>query len=99
MKNVQLEDDQVSTLAELAETVANSYGWISYEVGDHEIYFKAQADGEEVNGRLEPSGFAYDVDSGEPIDEWDVNWDEIFDGWSNHVWALDGEGRTVMVHD
>ena len=32
-------------------------------------------------------------------DELNVDWDEDFDGWSNHVWAEDEDGNTVMLHD
>ena len=99
MKKVLIDEDQVTTLAQLSETLATIYGWTSYEVAADVIYFKANADGEPVNGRLETSGFAYDVDTGDSIDEWDVDWDEDFDAWSNHVWAEDEDGNTVMLHD
>jgi hypothetical protein len=99
MKKILIDEDQVVTLAELAKDVADAYGWTSYEVGADVIYFKANADGEQVNGKVELSGFAYDVDSGEPIDEWNVDWDEVFDGWSDHVWAEDEDGNTVMLHN
>ena len=52
-----------------------------------------------MNGRLETTGFAYDADTGDALDEWNVNWDEDFDAWSNHVWAEDKNGQTVMLHD
>lgn len=87
MKKVLIGEANVSTLGELAEAAADV------------IYFKANADGEPVNGRLETSGFAYDVDTGDSIDAWNVDWDEDFDKWSNRVWAEDEDGNTVMLHD
>lgn len=27
------------------------------------------------------------------------SWGEDFDEWSNHVWAEDEDGNTVMLHD
>lgn len=99
MKKIFIDEDQVTTLAELAKELAGMYGWTSYTVKGSDIYFKASSAGERVNGRLELSGFAYDADSGEEIDEWNVDWDEDFDAWSNHVWAEDEDGNTVMLHD
>ncbi len=98
MKTVLVEDDCVSTLSELAESLADMYGWTSYEVAGDTIYFKANADGEPVDGRLDLSGFAYDADTGERIDAWDVDWDECFDQWSNHIWAEDENLEVVMIH-
>lgn len=97
MKKVFIAEDQVTTLAQLAEELAGIYGWTSYEVATDEIYFKANSDGEPVNGRLETSGFAYDADTGDLLDEWSVDWDEDF-GWADHVWAEDEFGNTVMLH-
>ena len=107
MKNVKIDEDQVSTLKELAAQLASMYGWTSYEVANHAvnfkedvIYFKAIGeDGKEVHGVIDTTGFANDVVSGEPLDEWNVDWDEDFDAWSNHVWAEDEDGNTVMLHD
>lgn len=99
MKMIFIHEDNVTTLSEIAEELAKKYGWTSYEVGADVIYFKANADGEPVNGRLETSGFAYDADTGDSIDAWNVDWDEDFDEWSNHVWAEDEDGNTVMLHD
>lgn len=99
MKKVLIDEAQVTTLKELAVTLAAQYGWTSHEVEGDTIYFKANADGEKVDGRIDLSGFAYDVDSGEPIDAWNVDWDEEFDAWSNHVWAETEDGETVMLHD
>ena len=99
MRKIFIDEEQVSTLEELAETLASQYGWTSYMVDGDEIYFKANADGEPVDGRLEITGHAYDIKSGEPLDEWDVCWNEIFDAWSDYVWAEDENGRTVMLHN
>ena len=99
MKKILIDEDQVTTLTQLAKELADMYGWTSYEVAGDVIYFKANADGEPVNGRLETSGFAYDADTGDDLDEWNVDWDEDFDAWSNHVWAEDEDGNTVMLHD
>lgn len=53
-----------------------------------------------------PSGFAYRLE-GDPDDrfgeedgrdEYDVNWDEDFDGRRDHVRGADEDGNTVMVH-
>ena len=99
MKTIKIEDENVTTLGELAEKLAGLYGWTSYEVAGDVVYFKANADGEPVNGRLETSGFAYDADTGDDLDKWNVDWDADFDAWSNHVWAEDENGHTVMLHD
>ena len=99
MKEILIDEANVATLGELAEELAKTYGWTSYEAAADVIYFKASADGEPVNGRLETSGFAYDVDTGDSIDAWNVDWDEDFDKWSNRVWAEDEDGNTVMLHD
>ena len=106
MKKILIDEDQVSTLKELAESLAGIYGWTSYEVANHAvnfkedvIYFKALKLGREVHGMIDTTGFAKDVVSGEPLDEWNVNWDKDFDKWSNHVWAKDENGNTVMLHD
>ena len=107
MKTIKIEDENVTTLRELAEKLADMYGWKSYEVANHAvnfkedvIYFKALGgDGKEVHGMIDTTGFAKDVVSGKPLDEWNVNWDEDFDAWSNHVWAEDENGNTVMLHD
>ena len=99
MKTIKIDAENVTTLKELAKELAGMYGWKSYRVKGDEIHFKASADGEEVNGRLDTTGFAYDADTGDALDEWNVNWDEDFDAWSNHVWAKDENGHTVMLHD
>jgi len=99
MKTIRIEENQVTTLKELAERLADIYGWTSYEVASDVIYFKANADGEPVNGRLEMSGFAYDTDTGDELDAWSVDWDEDFDAWSDRVWAKDEDGNTVMLHN
>jgi len=99
MKKILIDEDQVTTLTQLAKELADMYGWKSYEVEGGVVYFKANADGEPVNGRLETSGFAYDADTGDDLDEWNVDWDEDFDAWSNHVWAENENGETVMLHD
>lgn len=106
MKKILVDEDKVSTLKELADELAKMYGWTSYEVANHAvnfkedvIYFKALKLGNEVHGMIDKTGFAKDVVSGEPLDEWNVNWDEDFDEWSNHVWAKDEDGNTVILHD
>lgn len=107
MKKIFIGKDQVTTLAQLAKKLAGMYGWTSYEVANHAvnfkedvIYFKALGeDGKEVHGVIDTTGFAKDVVSGKPLDEWNVDWDEDFDAWSNHVWAEDEDGNTVMLHD
>lgn len=107
MKTIKIDAENVTTLRELAKQLADMYGWKSYEVANHAvnfkedvIYFKALGeDGKEVHGMIDTTGFAKDVVSGKPLDEWNVNWDEDFDAWSNHVWAKDKNGHTVMLHD
>lgn len=96
---VSLPADQVTTLEELAKDLARIYGWKSYAVDRGEIRFEAESGGEAVNGILETSGFAFDAETDEPLDEWNVDWDEDFDAWSNYVWAEDEDGNTVMLHD
>ena len=107
MKTIKIEDENVTTLKELAEKLADMYGWKSYEVANHAvnfkedvIYFKALGeDGKEVHGVIDTAGFAKDVVSGKPLDEWNIHWGEDFDAWSNRVWAKDEDGNTVMLHD
>lgn len=98
-KTIKIAADQVTTLKELAKELAKRYGWESYKVRGDTIYFKAESDGKKVNGWIDLSGFAYDAETEEDLDEWNVNWDEDFDGWSNHVWAETKDGETVMLHD
>ena len=97
--NIVIDASQVTPLAELAPDLARQYGWKSYSVEGDTIYFSAESGSGPVEGRLELSGFAYDLETDEPLDEWNVNWDEDFDAWSNHVWAEDEKGNTVMLHD
>ena len=76
MKTIKIEDENVTTLKELAEKLADMYGWKSYEVANHAvnfkedvIYFKALGeDGKEVHGVIDTAGFAKDVVSGKPLD-------------------------------
>lgn len=99
MRNIKFDDEQVSTLKELGEILAGQYGWTWWEAEKDCIVFKAKnADGAQVDGRLEPSGFAYDVYTEEQIDEFAVDWNEVFDGWSDYVWGEAEDGSTVMVH-
>ena len=98
MKKILIDEDQITTLAELAKELAKMYGWTSYEVEGDTIHFKT---GSVVKHRVDTSGFAQTLEDGEWVDDDDlnVNWDEDFDGWSNHVWAEDEDGNTVMLHD
>lgn len=101
MKKILIDEDQVSTLAELAAELAKSHGWESYEVGTTEIRFVKDG----VKGVVDLGGFAQKVPEDEEnsdFEDWDeenIDWDEEFDAWSNHVWAEDEDGNTVMLHD
>jgi len=101
MKKILIDEDQVVTLAELAKDLAESHGWKEYEVdnGKGEIKF-VSAEG--VKCVVDLVGFAQRVREDGTLEDWDdenVDWDEEFDGWSNHVWAEDEDGNTVMLHD
>jgi hypothetical protein len=98
MKKIFIDEDQVTTLAQLAKDLSGTYGWKSYEVEGNEIRFETD-DG--AKHRVDTSGFAQTLEDGEWVDddELNVNWDEDFDRWSNHVWAEDEDGNTVMLHD
>ena len=98
MKKILIDEDSVTTLAELAKELAESHGWDEYEVGTTEIRFAKGG----ARGVVDLGGFAQRVLDGEELEDWDeenVDWDEEFDGWSNHVWAEDEDGNTVMLHD
>jgi len=102
MKNIQIDEDQVTTLAELAKTLKEDYGWTKYAVEPNHIEFWAKGGiGEpDVHGTVDSSGFAYDADSpDEPLEDYNVDWFECFDCWSDFVWAYDAEGRTVLLHN
>ena len=101
IKKILIDDDQITTLAELAKDLAKSHGWKEYEVdnGNGEIKFVSS---EDVKCVVDTSGFAQRITDDGILEDWDdenVNWDEEFDGWSNHVWAEDEDGNTVMLHD
>lgn len=98
MKTVLVDEYQVSTLSGLADELARMYGWKSHEVEGDVIRFETD-DG--AKHRVDTSGFAQTLEDGEWVDddELNVNWDEDFDSWSNHVWAEDEDGNTVMLHD
>lgn len=101
MKTIQIDEDQVTTLEEVAKTLSEDYGWTKYVVEPNHIEFWAKdSEGKEVHGTVDSSGFAYDFDDpDEPLDEFEVDWTESFDGWSDIVWAYDADGRTVMLHN
>lgn len=98
MKTIFIHEDNVATLSELAEELARIYGWTSYEVKGDTICFETD-DG--AKHRVDTSGFAQTLENSEWVDddELNVNWDEDFDGFFNHVWAEDENGNTVMLHD
>ena len=99
MTKILIDEDSVTTLAELATELKRSRGWKSWIVDGGSIEFTVEEDGKDRRYRIEPSGFAYDAETEEEAEEHDVNWDEEFDGWSNHVWAEDEKGNVVMLHD
>lgn len=107
---VAFSESEVSTLAELAEGLKETYGWKSWRVSENgaNIVFAAKdsGDGRVKEGYAGPSGFAYRLE-GDPDDrfgeedgrdEHDVDWDEDFDGWRDRVRGADEDGNTVMVH-
>lgn len=98
MKKILIDEDQVTTLAELAKELAKTHGWKSHEVEGDTVRFETD-DG--AKHRVDASGFAQTLEDGEWVDddELNVDWDEDFDAWSNHVWAEDEDGNTVMLHD
>ena len=97
MKKILIDEDNVSTLAQLAKELARIYSWKSYEVEGDTIRFETD-DG--AKHRVDTSGFAQTLEDGAWVDDDDlnVNWDEDFDVW-NYVWAEDEDGNTVMLHD
>ena len=97
--NVIVDDDQVIALPRIAEQLADMFGWKEHAESSDVIYFRAGADGGDVGGRIDLSGRAYDADTGERLDMWDVDWGECFDGWSDMVWARDANGNAVMIHN
>ena len=98
MKKILIDEDNVSTLGELAEALAKMYGWKSHEVKGDVIYCETD-DG--VKHRVDTAGWTQTLEDGEWVDddELNINWYEDFDEWSNHVWAEDEAGNTVMLHD
>lgn len=97
MKKILIDEDNVSTLAQLAKEHARIYSWKSHEVEGDTIRFETD-DG--AKHRVDTSGFAQTLEDGAWVDDDDlnVNWDEDLDVW-NHVWAEDEDGNTVMLHD
>ena len=85
MKKILIDEDNVSTLAQLAKELARIYSWKSYEVEGDTIRFETD-DG--AKHRVDTSGFAQTLEDGAWVDDDDlnVNWDEDLDVW-NHVWA------------
>ena len=98
-KKVLVDADCVTSLKELAKELADQYGWTSYEVAKDFVNFKAKVKGRVVNGKVELSGFAYEQKTGKRLEAFDVDFDECFDGWANHVWGEDEDGNAVMIHD
>ena len=101
MKTIKVDDDQVTTFEELAETLARAYGWKEYKTDakNGRITFTT-SDG--VKCVVDESGFAQRVKDDRTLEDWDdanVDWDEVFDGWSDHVWAEDEDGNAVMLHN
>ena len=98
MKKIFIDEDQVTTLADLAKHLSGLYGWKSYEVEGNVIRFDA---GDGKKHRVDTSGFAQTLEGDEWVDddELNVDWDEDFDAWPNHVWAEDENGDVVMLHD
>lgn len=97
MKKILIDETQVTALAELAEEIAEADSWKSYKVEGDTIRFETD-DG--AKHRVDTSGFAQTLEDGEWVDDYELNvdWDEAC-GWSNHVWAEDEDGNTVMLHD
>jgi len=107
---VTFSESEVSTLAELADELKEMYGWESWRISENgaNIVFTAKdsEDGKVKEGYVGPSGFAYRLEDDpddqygeeDDWDEYNVNWDEDFDGWCDHVWGTDEDGNTVMVH-
>ena len=98
MKKVLIDEDNVSTLGELAEKLAKMYGWKSHEVEGDVIYFETD-DG--AKHRVDTSGFVKTLEDGVWVydGELDIDWDEDFGEWSSHIWAEDEDGNTVMLHN
>ena len=99
MIKILVDEDSVTTLADLAADLARSRGWKSWIVDGGGIEFTVEEDGKDRRYRIYPSGFAYDAKTEEEAEKHDVNWDEEFDGWCNHGWAEDEKGNVVMLHD
>ena len=98
MKKILINEDRVTTLAQFAKDLAGIYGAKSYEVEGDTIYFEM---GDGAKHRVDTAGLVKTLQDGEWVydGELDVDWDEDFDGWPNHVWAKDEDGNTVMLHD
>lgn len=98
---VIVPSDQVTSLNDLAKDLAKYRDWKRWKVLKDEIHFWPE-DRPGLECCVDTSGFAFYRDgAGEwvPSDEDNVDWDQEFDAWSNHVWAEDANGNTVMLHD
>ena len=96
MKKILIDESQVTAFADLAKSLAGMYGWTSYDVKGDTVFFDAGGG----KHRVDTSGFAQTLEDGEWIDDdWNVDWDEDFDAWSDHVWAEDEDGNVVMLHN
>ena len=82
---IEIPNSQVMKFDEVVEVVARAYGWTKYKT-------------DPKNGSVEYVGSDGQTHTTDTSDE-SVEWIELLDAWSNHVWAKDEDGNVVMIHD
>lgn len=100
MVKVLFDEDNVLSLDAVAKRLADDRHWKSYTVDAKEGIIHATT----LNDRdfhIDLGGFAYDDETEETIDEFEVDWPvELFnDTWKSVMFAKNEDGEYVIVHD
>ena len=100
MTTVELEDVQVSTLANIAANVKVICSWRDYKVdeGNERIFFTDDV-GRTFN--LCTDGLAFEVVNGEeksdPDERWTLDFRDVL-SWRDLIWAKDANGFPLAIH-
>ena len=101
MKTVELEDVQVSTLANIAANVKVVCSWRGYMVDEEgERIFFTDDVGRTFN--LYTDGLAFEVVNGDektdPDERWTLDFRDVL-SWRDLIWAKDAKGRPLAIHN
>ena len=100
MTTVELEDVQVSTLANIAANVKIICSWRDYKVdeGNERIFFTDDV-GRTFN--LYTDGQAFEVVNGkektDPDERWTLDFRDVL-SWRDLIWAKDANGYPLAIH-